>query len=111
MRYIFTAAIGTLLFIGALLALPPFGESETTLVAQSAGDRLATAGEVTDAPTTTSTVLAARQAVTPEPDPATSPDAEEIEVEVLSEVELSEEVESFLGELNSTRDTLSLIHI
>ena len=45
MRYIFTAAIATLLVIAALLALPPIGETDSTLAPQTAGDRLAVASQ------------------------------------------------------------------
>ncbi len=63
MRYIFTAAIGTILVIAALMALPPIGQPETGLVAESAGDRLATEAESALATASVSTVE--RQLVTP----------------------------------------------
>ena len=53
MRYILSAAIGTLLVIAAILAIPPLGNTETNLVAQTAGDRLANAPEEAEAQTTT----------------------------------------------------------
>ncbi len=67
MRYIFTAAIGTLLVIAALLALPPIGETESSLIPQTAGDRLAIVGDGQDvgAPAEDRTnVVATEQAAT-----------------------------------------------
>lgn len=43
MRYIFTAAACTLCVITALLAVPPIGETDATLVSVAAGDRAAVA--------------------------------------------------------------------
>ena len=99
MRYIFTAAIGTLLFIAALLALPPIGEPETTLVAQTTGDRLAVTGsEVATESTTTTAVGPARQAQSP-----SSTEAERLLAEVLAEVQIPE---GLADELNADRDEL-----
>ncbi len=99
MRYIFTAAIGTLLVIAALLALPPIGESQTSLVAQSTGDRLATVGALDDpsneAPTTTA--LPARQVLSPSSTDA----AIEMFAEVLGEVEYN-----LSDKLSEQRDAL-----
>lgn len=61
MRYIFTAAIGTLLVIAALLAIPPLGRTETNLVAQTAGDRLAVEPDTV----VTESTSPERQAVSP----------------------------------------------
>ena len=83
MRYIFTAATCTLLFIAALLALPPIGESDTGLIAQTAGDRLAVVtnslepSAIDRAPGTT-TPNFGREAV--------SPSSTAVEVEVLNQV-------------------------
>ena len=64
MRYIFTAAVLTLMAITAILALPPLGETDSVLNSVSAGDRAAIAGEGGDPASNPSP----RQLVTPEND-------------------------------------------
>ena len=98
MRYIFTAAIGTLLAIAALLALPPIGETETSLVAQTAGDRLATVGSLDEGPevtTTTTTSTPGRQVLSPSSTEA----AVDSIADVLGVVEFN-----ITDELNAPRD-------
>ena len=106
MRYILTAAVGTLLVIAALLALPPIGETQTSLISQSAGDRLATVGSIDDPDgastdpieaTTTVAPTASRQALSP-----TSTDAAVDSIaEVLGVVEFN-----LSDELNAPREAL-----
>lgn len=75
MRHIFIAAVCTLCAITALLALPPIGAPQASLVAQTAGDRMSVV--TTDAPVDQPRLLVS---------PATS--AEVVETEVLDVVEL-----------------------
>lgn len=75
MRHIFIAAVCTLCAITALLSLPPIGESQASLVTQTAGDRLSV---TTDAP------VSPRMLVSP----TAAPSAPDSDVEVLGSVEL-----------------------
>jgi len=74
-RHIFIAAVCTLCVITALLALPPMGEAQSTLISQSAGDRLSVAVGVPVSP---------RMLISP----TAAPSAPDSDVEVLGAVEL-----------------------
>lgn len=92
MRYIFTAAIATLLLIAALLALPPIGQTESVLIAETAGDRLANSEVVTDASTSTTTSNPGRVALGP-----SSTEAAAILADVLGEVEIQDSLDERLA--------------
>lgn len=77
LRHIFIAALCTLCAITALLALPPIGEQQSMLVAQTVGDRLSVASEPPSEP-------APRMLVSPTASPAVSDSG----IQVLGSVEL-----------------------
>ena len=96
MRYIFTAAIGTLLVIAALLALPPIGDTDSSLVPQTAGDRLAVPTQEDSAGTDTVNT-ASRAVVSPDSD-----SEQLVLAEVLGEVESSQSLSSLIDDAAST---------